>query len=324
MTVSAAPLAPPGPRVDAPFASALVSAGHRRPDLVVLSADLSKYTDVADFAAAFPERFIQVGMAEQNLMGIAGGLAKTGFRPVAVTYCVFATRRAFEQVAMALTTGGPGAVVAAFLPGITTPFRATHQGTEDLALMRTLPGMTVIDPVDATELAAALDAAVDHTGPVYLRGLRGSVRRVLGPGHRFRIGAAYELLSGGDVGLIGTGLGTQWALDAAQLVAARGVRASLLHVPTLKPADEQAIAAYCARFPQVTTIENHTTVGGLGSVVADAVTATGLPTRIHRLGVPDRWAPAGSLDHVRRQLGLDAESLAAAVLTHHRQEARTS
>ena len=177
------------PLVDAPFASAIVELGRLRPELVVLSADLSKYTDVAPFAATFPERFFQVGMAEQNMMGIAGGLAKTGLLPVAVTYCVFATRRAGDQIQMALSTGHHTAVIAAFLPGITTPFRASHQGNDDLAIMRAVPGMTVIDPMDATELAAALHAAINISGPVYLRGLHGQVPAILEPPLEFTIGA---------------------------------------------------------------------------------------------------------------------------------------
>ena len=176
------------PLVDAPFATALVELGHERPELVVVSADLSKYTDVAPFAPAFPDRFFQVGMAEQNLMGIAGGLAKTGFIPVAATYCVFATRRAGDQVQMALSTGHRTAVIAAFLPGITTPFRASHQGNDDLAIMRAIPGMTVIDPMDATELAAALRAAVAVPGPVYLRGQRGQVPEIIDPALEFVVG----------------------------------------------------------------------------------------------------------------------------------------
>src|ERR1700722_4600898 len=181
------------PLVSAPFATTMVELGRERSDVVVLSADLSKYTDVAPFAHAYPDRFFQVGMAEQNMMGIAGGLAKTGFTPVAVTYAVFATRRAGEQVQMALATGGGTAVVAAFLPGLTTPFRATHQATDDLAIMRAVPGMTVIDPIDATELAAAIHAAVRADGPVYLRAERGAVPEILPPGSAFEIGKSVLL-----------------------------------------------------------------------------------------------------------------------------------
>ena len=294
--------------VQAPFADAIVELGERREDVVVLSADLSKYTDVLPFAERFPCRFFQVGMAEANMMGVAGGLAKTGFLPFAVTYGVFATRRAYDQIAMALDTGASRGVVVAFLPGITTPFRATHQAIDDIALMRALPGMTVIDPADATELAVAVKFAAGQTGPVYLRGLRGTVRRLF-PADGLELGPR-EVLSGGELGLISTGLGCEWALEAAELL---GDRVSLLHVPVLKPFPADAVRAFCARFETVTTIENHSTVGGLGSAVCELVAEHGLPVVVRRLGVPDRWAPAGSLDHIRRELGLDAAGIAAVV-----------
>jgi|HubBroStandDraft_1064217.scaffolds.fasta_scaffold11537_2 transketolase len=304
------------PTVSAPFGSALVAAGDQRPEVVVLSADLSKYTDVAPFAHAYPNRFFQVGMAEQNMMGIAGGLAKTGFIPVAVTYGVFATRRAGEQVQMALATGGGTAVVAAFLPGLTTPFRATHQATDDLAIMRAVPGMTVIDPVDATELAAAVHAAVSAGGPVYLRAERGEVPEIVPPGTGFEIGRTLLLRDGADAGLIGTGLGTRWALEAAEILASRGVEAAVLHVPTLKPLDTGAVAGFAARFGSVVTLENHSIIGGLGSAVCEAVAEAGLGCRVRRRGVPDVWAPAaGPLDYLRHELGLDAGSVADSILT---------
>ncbi len=298
------------PVVDAPFAKTIVELGHERPELVVLSADLSKYTDVAPFAQAFPERFFQVGMAEQNMMGIAGGLAKTGLLPVAATYCVFATRRAGDQVQMALSTGHQTAVIAAFLPGITTPFRASHQGNDDLAIMRAVPGMTVIDPMDATELSAALRAAVDVAGPVYLRGLRGQVPALLPPTEGFSVGATRLLRGEGEIGLIGSGLGTVWALEAADLLTESGHPAAILHVPTLKPFDAETVAAFAARFDAVITVENHSIIGGLGSAVCEAVAERGATCRVTRRGVPDSWGQAGPLDFLRAQLGLDAAALA--------------
>lgn len=300
--------------VDAPFSDALLDLAAVRPDVVVLAADLSKYTDVLPFATKYPERFCQLGMAEQNLMGVAGGMAKTGLVPIATTYCVFATRRSFEQVAMALATGGTRSVVVAFLPGITTPFRATHQGTDDLALMRAVPGMTVLDPMDATEMAAGLWAAVEHAGPVYLRGLRGQVDQLLDPaGYRFTIGVTHLLRDGSDVGIIGTGLGTAWAVEAVDELNTAGIRAALLHVPTVKPLDAAEVVRFASRFPAVLTVENHSTVGGLGSAVAEVLAETGSGTRLRRLGVPDRWAPAGSLQHIRAALGLDRAGIAASV-----------
>jgi transketolase len=298
---------------EAPFGAVLVELGAAHPELVVLSADLANYTDVLPFADAYPERFIQVGMAEQNMMGIAGGLAKTGLLPIAVTYGVFATRRAYDQVAMALATGPSRGIVVAFLPGITTPFRATHQAIDDLALMRALPGMTVIDPADATEVAAAVRAAVAHDGPVYMRGQRGSVSQLFNPdGFTLTIGEPRVVREGTDVALAATGLGTQWALEAADVLAQRDVDAAVLHAPTLKPLDGDTVAAFCSRFGVVTTVENHSTIGGLADAIAAVVTDRGLETRIVRLGVPDRWAEAGSLAHIRARLGLAADAIADA------------
>jgi transketolase len=301
--------------VDAPFSRGLLAIAEARPDIVVLSGDLSKYTDIHEFAQQFPSRFIQLGMAEQNMMGVAGGLAKTGFVPIAVTYGVFATRRAGEQIQMALSTGpGRPAVVVAFLPGITTPFTATHQATDDLSIMRAVPGMTVIDPADATDMEDVLSAVVNLSGPAYVRGLRARVRRVIDPtDYRFTVGKTYELRPGSDAGMISTGLGTQWALDAATLLAEEGVDTAVLHVPTIKPADGEAIAEFCARFRAVTTIENHSIIGGLGSMVAEVIAECLTGTRLHRLGVPDVWAPVGDVDYIRRNLGLDADSIASRI-----------
>lgn len=297
--------------VTMPFADALVSLGQLRSDVVVLSADLSNYTDLSPFRDAFPDRFFQVGMAEQNMMGIAGGLARSGLLPIAVTYGVFATRRAYDQVAMALGTGTVNAIIVAFLPGITTPFRATHQATDDLALMRAIPGMTVIDPADSTELRAALSAAAANPGTFYLRGLRGLVEERFDPeGFIFTIGAARLLSDGPDAAIVGTGLGTAWALDASEILATRGISASLLHVPTLKPLDREAIAALAARFAVIHVVENHSVVGGLASAVAEVVAGIGAPTRVNPIGVPDQWAPAGSLDYIRSEINLSAVGIA--------------
>jgi transketolase len=181
--------------------------------------------------------------------------------------------------------------------------------------MRELPGMTVIDPADATELAAALHAAAAHHGPVYMRGLRGRVDRRFDPDtFDFQIGRAQLLREGEGVGIISCGLGTAWALDASTLLGASGVHAGILHVSTLKPFDSAAVVEFCARFGYVAVVENHSTIGGLGSAVAEALAAEGgVGARIETLGVSDRWAPAGSTDYIRGELGLGAEAIAQRV-----------
>lgn len=297
------------PIIEAPFAEVLVEIGRARSELVVLSADLSKYTDVLPFSEAFPERFFQVGMAEQNMMGIAGGLAKTGLIPVAVTYSVFAARRACDQVQMALATGHNTAIIMGFLPGITTPFRASHQGTDDLAIMRSIPGMTIIDPMDATELTQAFRSAIEIPGPVYIRGLRGQVAQVIIPPYEFQIGPPVLLCDGEDIGFVSTGLGTQWALEATNILEAEGVSVGLLHVPTIKPFAYQDVAQFAEGYEHVITIENHSIIGGLGSAVAEATALSGISTRLHPRGVPDRWAEAGTLEYLRMTLGLDSATI---------------
>nr|WP_244661936.1 transketolase family protein [Mesorhizobium huakuii] len=201
--------------VEAPFGKALARLGQSRPDIVGLTADLGKYTDILPFGDAFPDRFFNVGMAEQNLVAVAAGLARTGKVPFATTYGVFATRRAYDFVAIALAHSNLDVKIVAGLPGLTTGYGGTHQAIEDLALMRMIPDLTIIDPCDATEIEAATEAIAAYRGPVYMRLLRGSVPVVFEAGYRFEIGKARQLRNGSDVGIIATGFMTERALDAA-------------------------------------------------------------------------------------------------------------
>lgn len=235
------------PTEEAPFGQTLAALGAERPEIVGLTADLGKYTDIHPFRDRFPDRFFNVGMAEQNLIAVAAGLARTGHVPFATTYGVFATRRAYDFIAIACAHSGVNVKIVAGLPGLTTGYGGTHQAIEDLALMRMIPGLVVIDPCDATEIAQATRAVAEHDGPVYMRLLRGMVPRVLDPeGYRFRIGRAAVLREGADVALVSTGLMTGHALDAAVLLGREGIAAGVLHVPTLKPFDAEAVAGFCA------------------------------------------------------------------------------
>src|SRR5580692_8245003 len=201
---------------NAPFGEALIRAAEANPRIVGLTADLGKYTDIHLFANRFPERFFQMGMAEQNLIGVAAGLSRSGFIPFATTYCVFATRRAYDFIAMGAALGRANVKIIAGLPGLTTGYGGTHQGIEDLALMRSIPNLVVIDPCDATELSQAVATIADYEGPVYMRLLRGQVPIVLDPaGRRFELGKAHLLREGADAAIISTGLMTGRALEAA-------------------------------------------------------------------------------------------------------------
>ncbi len=297
----------------APFGHALIAAGEADPRLLGLTADLGTYTDMHVFAERFPSRFLQIGMAEQNLIGVACGLARTGFVPFCTTYCVFATRRAYDFIAIGAALGKANVKIVAGLPGLTTGYGGTHQGIEDLALMRSIPGLVVIDPADATEMAQATAAAAAHDGPVYLRLLRGQVPAVFDAAtHRFAIGRANLLRDGADVALISTGLMTGRAVEAADALARDGARVAVLHVPTLAPFDRAAVLALVARVPRVVTAENHVVSGGLASAIADAIVDAGLAVKLRRIGIPDTFCASGSIPYLVERYRMRAVDIADA------------
>jgi transketolase len=294
--------------VEAPFGQALATLGAKRREIVGLTADLGKYTDILPFRDAFPERFFNVGMAEQNLIAVAAGLARTGKIPFATTYGVFATRRAYDFIAIAVAHSRINVKIIAGLPGLTTGYGGTHQAIEDLALMRMVPGLTVIDPCDATDIAQATAAMAEHDGPVYMRLLRGKVPVVLDPAtYRFAIGKAARLRDGKDVGIIATGLMTERAIDAALALARRGIAVGVMHVPTLKPFDADAVAEFAASVDRVVTAENHVKVGGLASLVAETLFERGIAKPLTRVGLPDRYIECGSVQHLQSVYGLSTE-----------------
>lgn len=294
---------------DAPFGSALAALAAGRPEVVGLTADLGKYTDIHPFRDAFPDRFFNVGMAEQNLIAVAAGLARTGKVPFATTYGVFATRRAYDFVAIALAHSKMNVKILAGLPGLTTGYGSTHQAIEDLALMRMIPGLVVIDPCDATEIAAATHAMADHDGPVYMRLLRGAVPVVLAPDSPFHIGKARQLRAGTDIGIISTGFMTERALDAAEVMSARGISVGVLHVATIKPFDADAVASFAASVGQVVTAENHVVVGGLASLVVETLFDAGIARRVARIGLPDRYIECGALPTLQARYGLTVDAI---------------
>ena len=299
----------------APFDEISYDLCSRRKDVVIMSADLSKYTQLVRVKKELPEQHLDVGMAEQNLISVAAGVSKAGFVAVATTFACYATRRAYDQMMICMGTGPEGKaktnVVIGFTPGIANPARIHHQAAEDLGMIRAIPNATVIDPVDVTDFKQALDVAVDLPGLVYLRGHRGVTPHLLDPEkYQFELGRTYPLCQGSGIGIIATGHATQWALEASELLTDNDVDHSLLHVPTIKPVNESEIAEFCFAHDEIVTIENHQIVTGLGSLVAEIVSATGRGPRITRLGIPNQWAPGGTLPYIREQLGLDAAALA--------------
>ena len=298
----------------APFDSISYDLCSRRREVVVVSADLSKYCQVVRVKRELPNQHLEVGMAEQNLLSVAAGVSKTGLIPVATCFACYVTRRAYDQMMICMGTGPSSNVVIGFTPGIANPARIHHQAAEDLGMTRAIPNATVVDPMDVTDFRQALEAAVDMPGLTYMRGLRGNTPKILDPDRfRFEIGKTYRLVDGKGIGVIGTGLATRWVLEASSILADRGVEHSVLHAPTIKPIDEGEVAEFCFAHDRVVTVENHQVVTGLGSLVAEIVSDIGGGPRVQRIGMPNAWAPGGTLAFIRTQLGLDAKTLAGRI-----------
>lgn len=301
--------------VVAPFSRALLTRAAERPDIFGLSADLAKYTDMVPFAETYPDRFVNAGMAEQNLLGLAAGIAAEGFTPVATTYGVFATRRALDFWVVQGALMRRNVKLVAGLPGLTTGYGGTHQAIEDLAVMRAVPGLVVIDPADAVEVEQATLAMLDHDGPVYMRLLRGAVPIDL-PGHvaPFEIGKARLVRDGSDVGVIASGIMVGRALAAAQQLASRGVSVAVMSSPSIKPFDHAAVCEFSGRFDAVVTAENHSRVGGLFSSVAESLVLAGIRTTIRTVALDDTFGGYGSLPYLADRFGLSTQHVIAACL----------
>jgi transketolase len=315
LTTSAmiASIASEGQRVKAaPFGKALVAYAAQRAKIVGLSADLAKYTDLNLFADAYPERYFQMGMAEQLLMAAAGGLAKEGLIPFATTYAVFGTRRAYDFIHQVIAEENLNVKICCALPGLTTGYGPSHQATEDLALMRAIPGMTIVDPCDALDIEQAVPQIAEHPGPVYMRLLRGQVPLVLDEyDYTFELGKAKRLRDGTDVLIISSGFMTMRSLETAKLLQADKVDVAVLHVPTIKPLDEAAILAEVARPGRLVVVaENHSVVGGLGEAVASLLLREGVvPGKFRMLGLPDAFLDAGALPTLHDRYGISAEKM---------------
>lgn len=294
--------------VSAPFGHALIDLARKDERIVGLSADLSKYTDLHVFAKEMPERFYQMGMAEQLLMSAAAGLAREGFIPFATTYAVFASRRAYDFIAMAIAEENLPVKIVCALPGLTTGYGPSHQATEDLAIFRGLPNMTIVDPCDAVDIAGMVPAIASHNGPVYARLLRGKVPEVLTrykPDYKFQLGRAQLIRDGNDVLVVSSGFMTMRALDAAEKLAADGIDIAVLHVPTIKPLDTDTIISEARKSDRlVVTAENHTVIGGLGEAVAAALLKNGVAPNFRMIGLPDAFLEAGALPTLHDMYGI--------------------
>ena len=296
------------------FGEALVELGQSNPDVLVLDADVGTSTQTAIFRDAFPDRFYQIGIAEQNMIGIAAGLATMGFTPFVSTFAVFAARRVCDQVAISVAYPNLNVKINGSYAGIPTgKAGATHQAFEDIAIMRAIPNMRVWVPADAVETRQAVFAAAEVDGPVYIRTVRCEVPVIFDDSYKFVPGKSVLLREGRDVAIISTGMMTPKALDAVTTLAGSGVSARLIHMSTIKPIDEEAIISAANEIGRIITVENHSIIGGLGSAVAEVV-AERAPATLKRIGFQDHFGESGDDEKIFSKYGVNTEHIVSAAL----------
>lgn len=295
-----------------PYATAFIEFARNKPKVLCVSADLTSSCEVDTFRDQFPERFFSMGMTEQNMLSLCGGLALEGFRPFIHTFSVFIYRRAYDQLVNSIAYSNRKVRLMGFLPGITTPGGVTHQAIEDIAVLRSVPNMTILETGDATEVETVLEVADSINGPVYVRVLRGLVPRLFET--PFRFNQLRTLSEGQDVAVLSSGITTEEALRATKALAKAGVSITHLHASTLKPfAREQFIEAVTRVKHGIVTIENHTVIGGLGDIAAEIIAEEGLGKKLIRLGLQDTFAHGASRPYLMKKLGLDAMALVSAI-----------
>jgi transketolase len=292
----------------------LVEWAKDRPEVVVLSGDLTSSCEVDTFRDAYPDRFFSMGLAEQNMMSFAGGLAREGLTPFVHTFAVFIYRRALDQIEMSIAYPNLRVRLFGFLPGVTTPGGATHQAIDDLGVLRALPNMTILETGDATDVESVLDVAQAVDGPVYIRMVRGEIPRLFHPADRMALSRARVVSTGSDIALLSTGICTEEAMRATGALRARGVSVQHLHITTLKPFnDPTVIEAIAGARAGVITMENHSIMGGLGTAVAEVMAEHGLGKKLTRIGLRDTYIHGASKHYLMREYGLDAAALVRTV-----------
>ncbi len=296
----------------------LAELGTTNPDIVVLDGDLANSTKADIFARAHPERFLEMGIAEQNMVGVAVGLATLGFVPWLSSFAVFLTHRSLDQIRMLVAQPGANVKIGAAYAGLLTGLTGkTHQDVQDLANMRAMPGMTVLAPGDEVECAAMTRWATEFTGPVYLRLTRDPTPPLFDDSYRFEPGRVHQLRDGRDALLISTGPQTGRCIEAAALLEATGLSVGVLHVPSIKPIDEAAVVRAARGSDLLVTVEEHNVIGGLGGLVAEILT-TRLPRRLVRIGMEDSWGESAPNDFLLEKHGLSASRVAERVLVELR------
>ncbi len=303
-----------GTATRAAYGHALKTEVYKNPNVVVLEADLGNATKSNAFKEVAPERYFNMGISEQDLIGTAAGFAAAGKIPLASTFAVFATGRAFEQVRNSVCYPKLNVKICATHAGLTVGADGgSHQAIEDISLMRTLPNMTVINPADAKEAEAAVLAAIDYQGPVYIRLGRAETKDIHDDSYHFEWGKAEVLRQGADVSIFATGIMTAKALDAAETLAKQGIQAEVINVHTIKPLDEETVIASAKKTGKVVTAEEHSIIGGLGSAVAE-VLARQCPTKQAFVGVQDSFGESGSPNDLLEKYGLTAEAIVKAAV----------
>lgn len=303
-----------GTATRAAYGHVLKTEVYKNPNVVVLEADLGNATKSNAFKEVAPERYFNMGISEQDLIGTAAGFAAAGKIPLASTFAVFATGRAFEQVRNSVCYPKLNVKICATHAGLTVGADGgSHQAIEDISLMRTLPNMTVINPADAKEAEAAVLAAIDYQGPVYIRLGRAETKDIYDDSYHFEWGKAEVLRQGSDVSIFATGIMTAKALDAAETLAKQGIQAEVINVHTIKPLDEETVIASAKKTGKVVTAEEHSIIGGLGSAVAE-VLARQCPTKQAFVGVQDSFGESGSPDDLLEKYGLTAEVIVKAAV----------
>jgi len=304
---------PPYEIVMKPYGTALVALARERSDIICLSGDLTRQTETDLFRDEIPDRFINVGMAEANMIGIAGGLARAGHTVFVNTFGVFCTRRCYDQVAMAVAYPNLDVKIVGFMPGLSSPGGPSHQAIDDIALMRALPNMMVVDLADATEISQAVRAVVERRGPVYLRLKRGEIPVVAEPSHRFSLAKAHVAKQGRDACIVASGMMVPAALVAADVLEAHGIATCVVNSPVIKPLDAATVVDAARGAGVVVTAENHSVIGGLGSAVSEALAEAGVGVPLRRIGVADVFAESGSREYLFDRYNLGVQNIVDAV-----------
>ncbi len=300
----------PYPTVLKPYGRALVDLARQRPEILCLTGDLTRQTEVDLFQQEIPERFIHGGMAEANMISMAGALARRGFVPFVHTFGVFATRRPLDQIINSVAYPRLPVRIVGFMPGVSSPGGPSHQAIDDVALMRAVPNMTVVDVADATQTRAALPSITDVPGPVYLRLKRGEIPVIFTEDHEFSLTRAQTLIEGGDLAVIASGMMLPAAISAAGTLGAAGVSVSVVNVPVIKPLDTETVTRAVSAVAAVITAENHSVIGGLGSAVAEAIAEAGLGRPLRRIGLRDTFAEgARTAPFLFRKYGLGTQDI---------------